>query len=45
MIVGRWYVQLSVIWHWYLPLSIYNLYIYLYIFGDGDSSVVRVPDS
>ena len=23
MIVGRWYVQLSAIWHWYLPLSIY----------------------
>ena len=20
---GRWYVQLSAIWHWYLPLSIY----------------------
>ena len=19
----RWYVQLSAIWHWYLPLSIY----------------------
>ena len=23
MIVGRWYVQLSAIWHWYLPLSSY----------------------
>ena len=22
MVVGRWYVQLSAIWHWYLPLSI-----------------------
>ena len=20
---GRWYEQLSAIWHWYLPLSIY----------------------
>ena len=25
MIVGRWYVQLAAIWHWYLPLCI-NLY-------------------
>ena len=23
MIVGRWYVQLAAIWHWYLPLCIY----------------------
>ena len=23
MIVGRWYVQLASIWHWYLPLCIY----------------------
>ena len=21
--VGRWYVQLAAIWHWYLPLCIY----------------------
>ena len=23
MTVGRWYVQLGAIWHWYLPLCIY----------------------
>ena len=23
MKVGRWYVQLAAIWHWYLPLCIY----------------------
>ena len=29
MIVGRWYVQLAAVWHWYLPLCIYikNNYI------------------
>ena len=27
MIVGRWYVQLAAIWHWYLPLCIF-IYIY-----------------
>ena len=27
MIVGRWYVQLSAIWHWYLPLSIYITFL------------------
>ena len=28
---GRWYVQLSAIWHWYLPLSIYiTLFLKLY---------------
>ena len=23
MTVGRWYVQLAAVWHWYLPLCIY----------------------
>ena len=27
MIVGRWYVQLAAIWHWYLPLSIYIRFV------------------
>ena len=31
----RWYVQLSAIWHWYLPLSIYitflNFVLYSFI--------------
>ena len=30
MIVGRWYVPLSAIWHWYLLLSIY---ITFFLFG------------
>ena len=30
MIVGRWYVQLAAVWHWYLPLCIYvNLFLFL----------------
>ena len=28
MIVGRWYVQLAAIWHWYLPLYIYIIFVY-----------------
>ena len=31
MIVGRWYVQLAAIWHWYLPLCIYIIFILFYI--------------
>ena len=27
MIVGRWYVQLAAIWHWYLPLCIYITFV------------------
>ena len=27
MIVGRWYVQLPAIWHWYLPLTIYITFL------------------
>ena len=23
---GRWYVQLSAIWHWYVPLNIYIMF-------------------
>ena len=30
MIVGRWYVQLAAIWHWYLPLCIYITFLILY---------------
>ena len=26
---GRWYVQLSAIWHWYLPLCIYRTLFFL----------------
>ena len=29
---GRWYVQLSAIWHWYLPFSIYiNFFNFVFI--------------
>ena len=35
MIVGRWYVLLAAVWHWYLPLCIYltffNFVFYLSI--------------
>ena len=31
MIVGRWYVQLAAIWHWYLPLCIYITFFYFSI--------------
>ena len=31
MIVGRWYVQLAAIWHWYLPLCIYIIFFKFYI--------------
>ena len=31
MIVGRWYVQLAAIWHWYLSLCIYITFILFYI--------------
>ena len=27
----RWYVQLAVIWHWYLPLCIYITFLQFYI--------------
>ena len=27
---SKWYVQLSAIWHWYLPLSIYMTFLILY---------------
>ena len=27
MIVGRWYVQFAAIWHWYLPLCIYIIFL------------------
>ena len=27
MIVGRWYVQLAAVWHWYLPLWIYVTFL------------------
>lgn len=32
MILGRWYVQLTVIWHchWYLPLWIYLIFLICY---------------
>ena len=33
MIVGRWYVQLSAIWHWYLPLSIYITFFSLILYS------------
>ena len=29
MIVGRWYVQLAAIWHWYLRLCIYITFLFL----------------
>ena len=29
MMVGRWYVQLAAIWHWYLPLCIYLSILYV----------------
>ena len=33
MVVVRWYVQLTVIWHWYLPLCISRfLLIFLLLF-------------
>ena len=28
MMVGRWYVQLADIWHWYLPLCSYITLIF-----------------
>ena len=32
MIVGTWYVQLTAIWNWYLPLYIYiTFYFILYL--------------
>ena len=32
MIVGRWYVQLAAVWHWYLPFCvIYITFILFYI--------------
>ena len=31
MIVGWWYVQLAAMWHWYLPLCIYLLFIFIFI--------------
>ena len=27
MLVGRWYMQLADIWHWYLPLCIYITFV------------------
>ena len=30
MIVGRWYVQLVVICHWYLPLCNFLFFIYIF---------------
>ena len=35
MIVGRWYVQLAVIWHWYLPLCIYITFFEFYFVSVG----------
>ena len=32
MIVGRWYVQLAAIWHWYFSLRIYIYLIFLNIY-------------
>ena len=29
MIVGRWYVQLAAVWHFYLPLCIYIFLFYI----------------
>ena len=32
MIVGRWYVQLAAIWHWYLPSCSYiTFFIFLFL--------------
>ena len=31
MIVGRWYVQLAAVWHWYLTLCIYIQKIILFL--------------
>ena len=33
MIVGRWYVPLSAIWHWYLLLSIYITFFNLVLYS------------
>ena len=32
MIVGRWYVQLAAIWHWYLPLCVYITLFYFILY-------------
>ena len=32
MIVGRWYVQLAAVWHWYLPLRIYITFCFVFCF-------------
>ena len=49
MMVGRWYVQLAALWHWYLPLCIYitffNFILYLSIpFFFLFSSFKKKPD-
>ena len=39
MIVGRWYVQLTAIWDWYLPLRIYITFFKFYIVSVHSSSL------
>ena len=29
MIVGKWYMQLAAVWHWYLPLCIKTFFVYV----------------
>ena len=53
MIVGRWYVQLAAIWHWYLPLCVYTMFkkkkmyclcLFLLLFIFSSVYIVRESD-